>query len=214
MNLSFIIKKRIFNWFQRYSDSIVCNSESAKRMWLKYHPEYKTKINVIYNTVSIDKIVSNYVPLKDGKLHLLVAASYQKLKNPINVVKAVNLLSDEDRSKLRIDWYGRKNIDINNLDKVYLEAKRIIMDNNLSEVINLYDATSDILNKMNETDIIGLFSDSEGLPNAICEAMTIGKPIIMTPVSDYTNFVDNSNGVICEETDFKSIYRELKEILS
>ena len=51
---------------------------------------------------------------------------------------------------------------------------------------------------MNEADVVALFSELEGLPNAICEGMMIGKPVIMTKVSDYANLVDESNGVLCD----------------
>ena len=48
-------KGKIFAWFQRYSDSIVCNSENAKRMWIKHYPCYKDKMHVIYNSVYFNK---------------------------------------------------------------------------------------------------------------------------------------------------------------
>ena len=45
----------------------------------------------------------------------------------------------------------------------------------------------------------------EGLPNAICEGMMNGKPIIMTKVSDYADLVDDTNGVLCDWDNPESI---------
>ena len=58
---------------------------------------------------------------------------------------------------------------------------------------------------MHEADVVALFSELEGLPNAICEGMMLGKPIIMSRVSDYEKLVDDSNGFLCDWNNPKSI---------
>lgn len=71
---------RIFAWFQRFADAIVCNSNNAKEMWIEYYPKYKNKLEVIYNPVILPTISSKYISKRNGKLHIVVAASYQYLK--------------------------------------------------------------------------------------------------------------------------------------
>ncbi len=197
-------KGKIFAWFQRYSDAIVCNSNNAKEMWIEHYPRYKNKLEVIYNPVILPSITSEYIPKRNGKLHIVVAASYQYLKNPIGVVKALMLMNAYEKSKIKINWYGRK--DITNGDtRAYDEAVYLIKRNNLEDVITLNEPIRDIANKMYEADFVGLFSELEGLPNAICEGMMLGKPLIMTKVSDYTKLVDDNNGVLCEWDNPQSI---------
>lgn len=188
---------KIFGWFQRYSDAIVCNSHNAKAMWQKYYPKYKDKLSVIYNPVILQEITSKYTPRQDGKLRVIVAASYQYLKNPIGLIKALALMKEEEREKIEVDWYGRAEVTKGNT-KAYDESLEKIKANNLQNVIHLNEATKDIANKMNEADIVALFSELEGLPNAICEGMMLGKPIIMTRVSDYDRLVDETNGFLCD----------------
>src|SRR5690606_9690598 len=100
-------KGKLFGHFQKYSDHIVCNSINARSLWREFYPEYKNKLKVIYNAVDIPKISSVYTPKKNGILHVVVAASFQRLKNPIGMIDAVNLLSDEEKRQLRITWYGK-----------------------------------------------------------------------------------------------------------
>jgi len=190
-------RSKVFNFFQRFSDTLVCNSHNAKLMWEKYYPKYKDKLKVIYNPVLLPIITSEYIPKRDGKLHIIVAASYQYLKNPIGLIKALSLMNQENRSKIVVNWYGRIEGSKGNT-RVYDEAVGLIVENNLENVINLNGPTKDIANKMNEADVVALFSELEGLPNAICEGMMIGKPIIMTKVSDYADLVDDTNGVLCD----------------
>ena len=197
-------KGKIFAWFQRYSDAIVCNSNNAKHMWEKHYPQYKNKLTTIYNTVTLPKITTEYIPKRDGKTNIIVAASYQYTKNPIGLIKALKLFNKEQREKIRVSWYGRKEV-AKGSTKAYDEAKELINQYNLNNIISLNEATKDIANKMNEADVVALFSSVEGLPNTICEGMTLGKPIIMTRVSDYKVLVDQNNGFLCDWDNIESI---------
>ena len=60
---------------------------------------------------------------------------------------------------------------------------------------------------------MALFSWLEGLPNVICEGMTIGKPIVMTRVSDYDVLIDETNGFLCDWNDVESIKRVLIKVI-
>lgn len=206
-------KGKIFSWFRRYSDVIVCNSYNSMNMWKRYYPNYSEKLSVIYNPVILPVISSNYVLKKNSKLNLLIAASYQYLKNPIGLVKALILMDEEMRNKIDVQWYGRKEVNEGD-SRAYDEAMTLIKKNNLQKVIFLNDATKDIANKMNSADIVGLFSELEGLPNAICEAMMIGKPIIMSKVSDYERLVDDSNGFLCDWNSPESIMNALEKAIN
>ena len=188
---------RIFGWFQRYSDAIVCNSYNAMAMWEKHYPQYKHKLLVIYNPVLLPEITEEYIPKRNGKLHVVIAASYQYLKNPLGLIEAIRLLSDEEKDNLSVNWYGR--IEVTNGDtKAYDESISKIKEYYLENIIKLNEPTKDIANKMIEADVVALFSELEGLPNAICEGMMIGKPIIMSKVSDYWELVDTTNGILCD----------------
>lgn len=187
-------KMKIFARFMRFADYIVCNSENAKNMWIKYYPQYEDKMQVVYNNVNLQKITSEYVPKKDGRLHVVVAASYQYLKNPIGLVKALALMNEEERTKIHVDWFG-KNDDYRKV--VFDEAMALIKTEKLDN-IELHPVSSEMHNLINAADVCALFSSVEGLPNAICEGMTLGKPIIMSRCSDFSVLVDETNGFLCD----------------
>lgn len=192
-------KNRFYNWFERFSDAKVCNSQNAMQMWEQYYPQYHDKYRVIYNPVLMTNQPSaNHIYKRDGKLHLLVAASYQKLKNPLELIKAVMTLDKEEKEKIVIDWYGRAEVTIGNTE-IYDQAVQMIKSNALESIIHLHHETKKIYDIMEKADAIGLFSTVEGLPNVICEAMMLGKPVIMSKVSDYQALAEE-NGIICDPT--------------
>lgn len=198
------LRGKLFCWFQKMTDYIVCNSYNAKDKWNQYRPQYKDKMKVIYNHVALPQVTSTYEIKKGGCLHIIVAASYQYLKNPVGLIEALLLMTEEERSRFVVDWYGSIEITTGNT-KPYDEVVRLIKENHLERSFILHPQTSDIANRMKESDVVMLLSKFEGLPNVICEGMTVGKPIIMTRVSDYDRLVDEKNGFLCDANDSNSI---------
>ena len=127
------------------------------------------------------------------------------------MIEAVDLLSDEMKSRLEINWYGRAEI-TTGYTEVYEKATAMIKERKLGDTIKLHNETDKIYKIMSESDVVGLFSTVEGLPNTICEAMALGKPIIMSKVSDYDVLVDG-NGFLCDPFSVESILEALENIL-
>lgn len=88
--------------------------------------------------------------------------------------------------------------------EVYDEANRMIGTLGVKNII-LHPVVSDILNIINTSDAVALLSSVEGLPNAICEGMMLGKLVIMSRISDYEILVDDTNGFLCDWDDIASI---------
>lgn len=215
---SFVSKKgKILRSLRKKTDGLICNSHNAMAMWKKYYPDMDGLLSVIYNPLIIDEADDPSEEAVDdcdllGKRQLLVAASFQQLKGPQRFVKAVSLLDEDYKSRLIVDWYGKNEISPGN-SVVYDETKGMIAEYSLEDVVRLHDATQEIYSYMKKADAIGLFSDYEGLPNAICEGLYFKKPIIMTKVSDYAVLLGKENGILCESGDPEDIADALKLFL-
>ena len=209
---SLLLSKRelFYTKFERFASIKICNSDNAKKMYAQHFPQYTKKLKTIYNIVNLPHITSKYLVRKNRKTHFIIPASYRDVKNPYGLLEALKLMSDEELSMFDITWYGDSN---KGTQPYFVKLKEEIQKNNLQNVFILKDATSEIANRMNEADIVALFSSSEGLPNAICEGMTLGKPIVMTRVSDYETLVDKSNGCLCNWDDPESIKEAMSEII-
>lgn len=197
------LKGKIYKWFERYSDRIITNSYNAAELWIEHNSRYKNKIETIYNPILIDTTEDGYVVKAENKIHIVFAASYQENKNIISLIEAINKICNEDRDKFVVEWYGRIEATVGNTH-VYNRAKDLIKEYGIKN-IKLHAETKNITRIMKQADFIGLISKVEGLPNAVCEGMVLGKPIIMSKVSDYTTLVDESNGFLCDPNDIDSI---------
>lgn len=205
--------RRIFHFF---ADVIVCNSNSNKFIVLKVNPLIREKkIRVIYNMIDLEvwKPFDDFKYRKDGILHILVAASHRKLKNLMGLLQGLMLLDKEIREQIRISWYG------DSLEEPYYDNSielgyEFISQNNLAQLISFFPAIHDIREKMQTSDVIGLFSHFEGLPNAICEGMALGKPILASAVSDIPLLInDGISGKLFNPKDVQSIADALRYFL-
>lgn len=199
------ISVKLNTWF---SDAHVCNSVNAARVLKKNAPKLANRLRVIYNTVRINQKI-NVEQINHDYVEIVVAASYGMEKNLRSLIDAISFMDDQQRDKLRISWYGSHNFS----GSTYAESMAIIEKLGLTRVIGLNPQTKDIHMHMLRADFVGLFSLYEGLPNAICEAMSLGKPIIMTPVSDYDKLL-NGNGFLSQGDDAESISYVLRQAIA
>ena len=197
----------------RIADSIVCNSNLEREMWCRHSTLQHDRIRVIYNIYP--DISLQDVPIEMHEEHsrriLVIPASYSGIKNVRNVILAASMLNADERKRLEIHWYGHREIATGNTGE-YDQAVKLVEKLGLEETVFLHDETRNIYDKMREADFVGLFSLFEGLPNAICEAMLLGVPIVMTEVSDYRELV-KGNGFTCCQTS-ESICGALKKIIA
>ena len=171
----------LYRWFHFLADYIISNSHENMRLVNKCNPLLlKSKQKVIYNLMDFDfwKMESG-VQNDSGKTTMVVAASHHYLKNALGMIEAINRLPEDLKRKLLVEWYGGKRG-----DGSYEEVENLISNYQLQDYIKLYPETKNIKEKMLNSDVVGLFSFHEGLPNVVCEAMMLGKPVMASKVSD------------------------------
>lgn len=205
------LRSKINQSLQRFADLLVANSENAVNLRVAQFPYLKGKTKVIYNRIVINDTDLEYIPKKDGKLNVLILASYQYLKNPIGLIEAVNAMSEEERDKFDINWYG---FPLKIMSDCYEQSISKVKEYGLEKILHFNEQTDRSYEKIKQSDVVALFSRIEGLPNAICEGMVMEKPIIMSRVSDYATLVDDSNGFLCDWNNAESIKTSLLQMAS
>jgi glycosyltransferase involved in cell wall biosynthesis len=211
------IRSRIIRFSYIFADTVISNSHANIRIVYKINPLLPNqKSKVIYNAVDLLK----YQPLQqfkfksEGTLRIVIPASYRRLKNILNLIEAINILPNHEQTRLLVKWYGDKTMGLHR-DGVLNEAIDLIHRYHLHSIIQLMPLKLEILDTIQNADAIGLFSFFEGFPNAVCEGMACGKPIIASSISDIPLFIkDGENGFLCDPHSIYSIKNALQNLLN
>ena len=188
--------------FHRLADAVVCNSHTNRLMLENAFPNLTGKLATIYNTVDFEVFhpsSAEYAVTETRATQpcrIVVAAAYHEKKNMMGVAKALLRMKQEPAtSGIVIDWYGAVPPD----PSAYRQAEHFIADNGLSHILRLHPPIRNIEQEYANASAAGLFSFFEGLPNVVCEAMSCGKPILLSNVCDAGNLVRHGvNGFLCD----------------
>jgi len=209
-------KTRIMRQFHFLADDIISNSnckieDTLEASWLLN----KRQTHTIYNALDLDFWTPNleHKYRSNGKLNMVIAASYVPLKNLHGLIAALLALSSQERDKFRISWFGNIS-DHGAVGDYYDKCNKLIATNNMETIITLHHATNDIRTVYHNADVIALFSLFEGFPNTVCEGMACGKPIFCSKVSDLPRLItDNINGLLFNANDTTEIADKLRSLL-
>ncbi len=182
------LKDRVRFILWRFADIIVPNSHSQANFIRERIPSNANKVVTITNFVDTDV----FVPLGMSVLNsnkVLVVASDKAEKNFKGVVEAVKILKQRN-CQFHLNWYGIR-------DSVLTAHRNIIIENEIDDVMSVYEPSKNIREAYLSSDFFCLASFWEGFPNVLCEAMSCGLPVVSSDVCDNPYIVkEGENGFL------------------
>ena len=202
------IRKKFFLY--RFADYVVPNSYSQKEFITKYFNNLITKTVVITNFTD----TNHFVPIeyKESRpFKILTAARIAKQKNVLNFLKTVAKIKNDSPKEVIFEWYG----DVQKGEEKYAEAvMNKLKELGIEDTITFYPNVSDIRNYYQECDAFCLPSSFEGYPNAVCEAMSCGKPILCSRVCDNPVIVEEGvNGFMFDPQSVDDMCKVIKKYI-
>lgn len=168
----------------QFSDRIVCNCKAAaERLMLYGVPRHKLVVipNFIPDEAFSD--CSPAFPRKQGVLRLgMIARMNHPVKNHPLLLRAVaRLVSRYPTLETLLVGDGPLRVDL----------ERMASDLGIAHSVRFLGSRRDIASVLRSLDIAALTSDSEGLSNAILEAMAAGLPVVATRVGGNVELVED-----------------------
>lgn len=199
------VKKRLKGWlFSKHIDLFIGVSDYTSEAVLNDFGKFlKPKVKTIYNGVLIDNIIPKTIDRTLVNPKFLVVSHLRESKGIQDLIKTVNLLSEDLQTDLKIDIYGDGPYKKELLDLVSKYGLESVFDfkgsqSNLNELYQYYDY-------LIQPTYMECFSLS------ILESLAANIPVITTPVGGNTEVIThNENGYIFETKQIN----ELSELLS
>ncbi len=201
--------KRVINFRYRLLDHIVFVSEDSRSEFRQIFGEFRS-MKVIYNMIDAADVLSKADEAIDEKFDyelinivalgvLLPVKAYDKL------IEAAALLKKDGLGfKIRILGNG------------YLEPqlRQLIERLDVADVVELKGFRSNPYPFLKSSQVFVMTSVSEGLPTALCEAMILGLPAVVTDSSGCRELVGYGEFGIMTEQTTEGIYSGLKALIS
>ena len=158
----------------------------------------------------VNKDEFDYSPLKaTKKVNITFTGRILKDKGVIDLIKAIELLPGNVKSKILVNLYGK--IDKENPAHIDQDELKSLLIPNL---IIWHGHSDNIKKNLIESDIYCLPSYREGLPKSTIEAMAIGRPILTTNAPGCDDTVkEGFNGYKVKVGDSKELSKKLEELI-
>lgn len=196
-----------FNLY-RFATYIVCNSFSENENILTHYPPLKNKLITIPNFID----THNFKPTKSSlssSVKILSVGRITSTKNVLRTLEAVIQLKGQGYSFV-LTWVGSL------FDKDYVaKVEEYITANCLTDYVHIIDQQNDLLPYYQDATFFFFPSYLEGYPNALCEAMSSGLPIVCSNVCEMPKIViENENGFLFNPFDIDDMVRALERMLN
>ena len=199
----------------RKADYIVPNSTSQTEFMKKENPKNTPKLHTIYNYTDLRQFCMSQMPANQEPVKIVVFGRYSNQKNPIRFAKAMSLLKEKTKHRFDVDWYGSQTGANQGFNNEYLFAKECVERLEVGDVLHLKPAVKDPSLLMGNYHAACLPSLYEGFSNSIAEAISSGKPMLVSDVSDNSVMVhEGVNGFLFNPTDINSICDAFERFLS
>ena len=206
-------EKYLLGGLYKRADWIVCNSFSQAKHIVQEKPKLEKKVKTVINYIDLKEYRAypqpNNTPVRYG-----VFARYIKLKNYERLVEIVSRLKKEGYS-FTIEWFGNQRGKNGVENPEYVELKKLVIDAGISQEFLLNDHVPNTATVIPQYDAVCLASLWEGFSNIIAEAISCGRPMLVSDVSDNGVMVKQGvNGFLFNPFDSNEIYEAFVKFLS
>jgi glycosyltransferase involved in cell wall biosynthesis len=197
------------------ADRVVANSETQAR-WLRSKWWLRPRVACIYNGVDLQKFeMQEFLPDAPNNLRLLGIGRIGPEKNLLTLVAGLKQFSDERGYLPQITWVGPQ--DESPRGRSYWEAlsQALARFPELRARWRWLGLQANVAEILREHHALIHPSLYEGFPNAICEALAAGKPVLASDVCDHPLLVpDGTRGFLFDPESPESISAAIVRLAS
>lgn len=208
-------KRLQYTWVNRQADIIVANSHHERERWQNAYPQLAAKWRTIYNVVDLIQFQPNTNTGKYTKSKTLVGVGkVRPLKNVSTLVDALHYLQQQNLAVPKVHWYGARKFKRAHFQQVVTTIEQKIADYGLQDVFIWKKPTPDLGLILPEYYALIHPSLWEGLPNAICEALAAGLPVLASDILDHPQLVSTERGYMFDPSSAEEIAMAIHRMIT
>jgi glycosyltransferase involved in cell wall biosynthesis len=188
----------------RLADAVVANSGQVRTAWARAAPVLAPKIRVIPNGLPMASGAKQDRPRQNEQPVIVCVANLIAYKGHKTLLEAAEELTRRTR-----DWSLLLIGEGPERDWIEHEIER----RRLTDVVTLLGRRTDVGSLLDRADVAVLPSYTEGLPNAVLEAMAHGVPVVATDVGGTSSLLATGAGILVPPRDANALATALRAML-
>jgi glycosyltransferase involved in cell wall biosynthesis len=201
----------------RLADHIVVNSVSHQSWLRRNFPWMTGRLTTIYNGFELGHFSAQLNPPRERReLRLMAVGRIDPGKNVITLLEALRLFHATYGWVPLFDWVGRRD-DLTASGREYCRQVDDVL-NSLPEVKRCWrwlGERSDVPDLLSDHHALVHPTFHEGLPNAVCEALAAGRPVLASDVCDNGLLVtDGERGFLFNPSSPESIAASIGRLVA
>ncbi|QEM10960.1 glycosyltransferase [Mucilaginibacter rubeus] len=194
-------KARFYNYFSRFLfvrfNTIVCQSEEMKQSVARLYNINLNRLIVIHNPVIITNVLKPQTQVSDLK-RLIAVNRLIKEKGVFRLLEVMKALPQN--YVLTIAGDG----------PLMNTLKEEVINTGLNERVTFIGEIKNVAEVISKHDLLVLSSFTEGFPNVVLEALSVGVPVVTFRVGGVDELIrEGFNGFIAEQNDLRTLQQQI-----
>lgn len=203
------IRRQLYRW----TDAVVANSQTHAD-WLRGALPDGTSVHCIYNGLDVASLAGEpLAPPEPSAVRLLAVGRMGPEKNALAIVQALQRFHHRHGHAPRLAWAGRR--DESPEGRSYAARVQRALDA-APEIAARWEwlgERADVPQLLRQHHALVHASFFEGLPNAVCEALAVGRPVLASRVCDHPRLVaEGVRGFLFDPADADDLRRALESL--
>jgi glycosyltransferase involved in cell wall biosynthesis len=192
---------------------VVTNSQTHAE-WLRKKWWLSRKVAVIYNGFDLESLKAAVTrPLRAENIRLLAVGRICPQKNLVNLIEGLRVFHLRNGYVPSISWVGKRDMDADGSRYGELVLRMLDKYPEIGAAWHWLGEQRDMNSTFSAYDALVHPSRYEGLPNAVCEALASGMPVLVSDVCDHSLLVaDGKRGFLFDAESPASIAAALQKL--
>jgi glycosyltransferase involved in cell wall biosynthesis len=206
----FVFAPRPRRYLHALADHVVANSETHAA-WLRSKAWLRDKVSCIYNGLDLQALApGTAAPPRRGELRLLAVGRVCLQKNPLMLIAGLRRFAAEHDWVPEVSWAGRCDASASGREYAAAVNWSLAAQPEIAARWHWLGEEADMPALLRRHDALIHASLYEGLPNAVCEALSAGLPVLASNVCDHALLVaEGERGFLFDPRDPESIAASL-----
>lgn len=198
---------RLIERLYRFADGLVVNSHHLREYFETKYPWCRDRVTTIWNGVDLNKFSATPLPGKNGLPQFVAVGQIGRFKQAECMIRALGILKERHSLAVHLTWYARRFPNLMPSEAEYKKhLDQLIMERSLDDQWHWIPESKSIHLEIQKYHCLIHGSIVEGLPNAICEALASGRPVIASKTLDHPKLIQpGQNGFLFEKQNPESL---------